>query len=119
MCQTYVLAVHFLKKSYNTYYTITKRGLAVFFLMLFLNGFVIETFAYHWNESCQTEIVDFEGEKDTEEDNKDEKEKENKILEQSEILPYQAQEIPDNCTHLSHTGSEEILEVLSPPPDLG
>ena len=87
------------------------------FLMLFLNGFVIETFAYHWNESCQTEVVDFEGEKDTEEDSKDEKEKENKILESSELSTALNQNLPAQEFHHIRVGNEEAHEVLSPPPD--
>jgi len=75
--------------------------------------------AFHWNDVCQSELADFEGEKDSEEDNKNEKEKENKILERAEPSAQHSQELPKGVDHHSASVSEEIHEVLSPPPDLG
>ena len=95
-----------------------KRTLAFLFLLLFLNGFVAETMAFHWQDLCQSELVDFEGEKDSEEDNKDEKEKENKILEWAEPTARHEYNMPVLSAYQLASVSEEIHEVLSPPPDL-
>ena len=102
----------------STYHQLAKRSLALLFLLLFLNGFVVETMAFHWNDACQSELVDSEGEKDTEEDNKDEKEKENKILEWAEPTARHHYNTPVISAYQLASVSEEIHEVLSPPPDV-
>ena len=88
------------------------------FLLLFLNGFVAENVAFQWQDLCQSELVDFEGEKDSEEDNQDEKEKENKILEWAHAADRHGMDLPKNTAYQLTIVSEEIHEVLSPPPDL-
>lgn len=87
--------------------------------MLFLSGFLVETVSFELNECYQSELIDFEGEKDSEEDKKEkeEKEKEDKLLQGEELPLLKDIQLIAHAEHHSTGLSEEILEVLSPPPE--
>lgn len=88
------------------------------FLLLFTSSFVVESLAHDLIDLYQSELMDFEGDTDSEEDTKNEKEKENKILSDLNMLISQNTQLV-YLGHVILTGpNEEIQEVLSPPPEV-
>lgn len=88
------------------------------FLLLFTGSFTAEYLVNDCDDLYQSELIDFEGDEDSEEDSKDEQEKESKILDDLN------RQISENMQliFLGHTvlngPSPEIQEVTSPPPEL-
>lgn len=106
-----------LKTNLSTYQPIAKKAVALLFLMLFLNGMVSESIIASQEDLCQSELIDFEGDKDSEEDTNDDPQKENKILEYQE-LPGATTDIHLHYVLLYPKRlNGEIQEVLSPPPE--
>lgn len=88
------------------------------FFLLFTSSFVVESLVHDLSDLYQSELLDFEGDTDSEEDSKKEKEKENKILSDLSMLISQNTQLI-YLGHVILTGpNEEIQEVLSPPPEL-
>ena len=102
----------------TSYYSSIRKGIALLFLLLFLGGFTAESLAYHYDDYCQSELVDLEeGEKDSEEDKK-EKEKEDKLLNGEDLSSAISRRYALKALYQLSSLSQEIQEVLSPPPEL-
>lgn len=102
----------------KTYYFSLRKALSIAFLLLFLGGFTAESLAHHFDDYCQSELVDFEQEeKDSEEQDKKEKEQEDKLLTAEDITSAISQQYARKAQYQLSSLSEEIQEVLSPPPE--
>ena len=101
----------------KTYYFLLRKGIAITFLLLFLGGFTVESLSYHFDDYCQSELVDFEQEEKDSEEDKKEKEKEDKLLTAEDITSATSQQYARKAQYQLRSLSEEIQEVLSPPPE--
>jgi hypothetical protein len=90
----------------------------VLFLLLFTSSFAVEYLVNSSDELYQSELVDFEGDEDSEEDSKDEQEKESKILADLNMHLSQNTQLIFSGHIVLNGPSPEMQELTSPPPEL-
>ena len=95
-----------------------RKALALVCLVLFVGSFSVENYSHLLLEKIQMEVVDFEGESEKDKEAENEDKKEDKKL--SSLLSLLAVEwsFSQNGGRFFETKlSEEIHEVISPPPE--
>lgn len=97
--------------------SITRSTIAMVLLLMFLGITTVEVLSHEWLMGHQTEWIDFENDQEKEEDPEEKKHDKDKLLTNWSLRLHPSHHLKCNPAIFPVGLSDQIEEVLSPPPD--